>query len=79
VKSRFQGVLRNEKRDSSEKGKRRQNKKMEEDNQQSELEERGEELRRIEITKKLEATIQQLRTRAIFGRLFLTRMVLLPD
>jgi hypothetical protein len=49
--------------------------KMEEDNQQSELEERGEDLRRSEITGKLEATIQQLRTRAIFGRLFLTRLV----
>jgi hypothetical protein len=48
---------------------------MEEDNQQSELEERGEELRRSEITKKREATIQKLRTKAIFGRLFLTRLV----
>jgi hypothetical protein len=48
---------------------------MEEDNQQSELEERVEELMRSEITKKLEATIQKLRTRAIFGRIFLTRLV----
>jgi hypothetical protein len=55
------------------------NRKMEEDNQQSELEERGEEMRRSEITKKLEATIQQLRTRVIFGRLFLTRLVWSPD
>jgi hypothetical protein len=50
------------------------NRKMEEYNQQSELE-RGEESRRSEITKKLEAIIQQLRTRAIFGRIFLTRLV----
>jgi hypothetical protein len=49
--------------------------KMEEDNQHSELEERGEKLKRSAITKKLEATIQQFRTRATFGRLFLTRLV----
>jgi hypothetical protein len=56
-----------------------QNRKMEEDNQQSELEERGEELRRSEITKKLEATIQKLRTKSIFGRLSLTRLVWSKD